>query len=38
MPGEDAFYIKKKPADLVAEGVVTEKDIEMNIQFLLPIS
>lgn len=32
MPGEDAFYIKKKPADLVAEGVVTEKDIENMIR------
>ena len=32
MPGEDMFYIKKKPADLVAEGVVTEKDIENMIR------
>lgn len=32
MPGEDAFYIKKKPADLVADGVVTEKDIENMIR------
>ena len=32
MPGEDAFYIKKKPADLVAEGVVTEQDIENMIR------
>ena len=32
MPGENAFYIKKKPADLVAEGVVTEKDIENMIR------
>ena len=32
MPGEDAFYIKKKPADLVAEGVVTEADIENMIR------
>lgn len=32
MPGEDAFYIKKKPADLVAEGIVTEKDIENMIR------
>lgn len=35
MPGEDAFYIKKKPADLVAEGVVTEKDIETMIRPLI---
>lgn len=32
MPGEDAFYIKKKPADLVAEGIVTEADIENMIR------
>jgi beta-glucosidase len=32
MPGEEMFYIKKKPADLVAEGVVTEKDIENMIR------
>lgn len=32
MPGEDMFYIKKKPADLVAEDVVTEKDIENMIR------
>ena len=32
MPGENAFYINKKPADLVAEGVVTEKDIENMIR------
>ncbi len=32
MPGEDAFYIKKKPADLVAEGVVTEQDIDNMIR------
>ena len=35
MPGEDMFYIKKKPADLVAEGVVTEKDIENMIRPLI---
>ena len=35
MPGEDAFYIKKKPAELVAEGVVTEKDIETMIRPLI---
>ena len=35
MPGEDAFYIKKKPADLVAEGVVTEADIENMIRPLI---
>ena len=35
MPGEDAFYIKKKPADLVAEGVVTEQDIENMIRPLI---
>lgn len=28
MPGEPMFYIKKYPADLVAEGVVSEKEIE----------
>ena len=32
MPGENTFYIKKKPADLVSEGVVTEKDIENMIR------
>ena len=32
MPGENAFYIKKKPADLVAEGVVTESDIDNMIR------
>lgn len=35
MPGEDAFYIKKKPADLVAEGVFTEADIENMIRPLI---
>ncbi|MBQ9138928.1 MAG: glycoside hydrolase family 3 C-terminal domain-containing protein [Alistipes sp.] len=35
MPGEDAFYIKKKPADLVAEGVATEQDIEKMIRPLI---
>ena len=35
MPGEDAFYIKKNPADLVAEGVVTEQDIENMIRPLI---
>ena len=32
MPGEPAHYIKKTPRDLVAEGVVTEKDIEAMIR------
>ncbi|MBQ5753903.1 MAG: glycoside hydrolase family 3 C-terminal domain-containing protein [Alistipes sp.] len=32
MPGEPAHYIKKTPRDLVAEGVVTEKDIENMIR------
>ena len=35
MPGENAFYIKKKPADLVAEGVVSEQDIENMIRPLI---
>lgn len=35
MPGENAFYITKKPADLVAEGVVTEQDIENMIRPLI---
>ena len=35
MPGENTFYIKKKPADLVAEGVVTEQDIENMIRPLI---
>ena len=32
MPGEPAHYIKKTPRDLVAEGIVTEKDIENMIR------
>ena len=35
MPGENAFYIKKKPADLVAEGVVAEVDIDKMIRPLI---